>query len=94
MTDAIIGAVVRLASPLGQWGARLRAILARRPWLRLVVGPMILLVAAALAVMALLAGRHRLALLTLFIALPLATISLILCRDKNDGNGSDDGSGQ
>ncbi|MCZ8152443.1 MAG: hypothetical protein O9292_08665 [Rhodobacteraceae bacterium] len=83
MTDTIIGAVVRLASPLGQWGARLRAGLARRPWLRLVMGPLILLVAAGCAVMALLAGRHGLALLTLFIALPLATLCLILCRDKD-----------
>ena len=83
MTETIIGAVARLASPLGPWTARLRAGLARRPWLRLVVGPAILLIAAGCAVMALLAGRHGLAVLTLFIALPLATLCLILFRDKN-----------
>ena len=47
------------------------------------MGPLILLVAAGCALMALLAGRHGLALLTLFIALPLATLCLILCRDKD-----------
>lgn len=86
MTDAIIGMVARLASPIGKWGARLRAGLARWPWLRLAVAPVILLVAAGLALMALMAGRHGLALLTLFIALPLATACLILCHsdDKDD----------
>lgn len=86
MTDAIIEAVARLASPFSSLSARLREILVRRPWLRLVVAPLVLLLAAALSVMALLAGRHGLAVLTLFIALPLATLCLILCRDK-DGDG-------
>lgn len=84
MTDQIIGMVARLASPIGKWGTRLRGWLARWPWLRLAVAPVILLVAAVLALMSLMAGRHDLALLKLFIALPLATACLILCHRSDD----------
>lgn len=80
-------AVARLASPLGQWGGRLRAGLRHRPWLRVMIAPTILLLAAVLAVLGLLAGRQDLVVLTLFIALPLATLCLILCRDQDDGDG-------
>lgn len=81
MTDTIIGAVARLASPLAHLGSRVRAGMGRHPWLRIVVGPVILLAAAALAILALLAGRPGLAVLVLFVALPLATLCIILCRD-------------
>ena len=76
---------LRLASPRGPLRHSLRRAVANRPWLRLVVAPFVLLLAAALALAALAAGRHGLALLTLFIALPLATFCLILCRDPGDG---------
>lgn len=84
MTEDFVQAVARAASPLVRLGAHLRAGLARWPWLRLAVAPVILLVAAGLALMALLAGRHGLAMLTLFVALPLATLCLILCRDPDE----------
>lgn len=88
MTEAIIVAVARLAAPLAPFSARLRDFLARRPWLRLIIAPVILVAAACLAIFALLSGHHGLALLTLFIALPLATFCMILCREKNgDGEG-------
>ena len=80
---------MRLASPKGRLRAGLRRVTASRPWLRLVIAPFILLVAAALALLALLAGRHGLALLALFIALPLATLCLILCRDLGDTEAGD-----
>lgn len=89
MTDAIFGMMARLASPFAQGGARLRALLVRRPWLRLAVAPVILLAAAGLALMALLAGRHDLVALTLFIALPFATACLILCHRPDDDTDHD-----
>lgn len=84
MTETIFGTVARLAAPLNRLGTALRVGLARRPWLRLVVAPLILVGAAGVALMALLAGRHGLALLTLFVALPLATLCLILCRGADE----------
>lgn len=84
MTDAIVRMVARLASPIGKWGARLRRRLARWPWLRLVLAPLILIVTAVMALMSLIAGRHDLTLLKLFIALPLATACLIFCYSPDD----------
>lgn len=89
MADSMIEAMMRLASPLGRVQSRLKRAFRPWPWLRLVVAPVVLLSAAILALTALLAGRHGLALLTLFIALPLATFCLILCRDRGPEDDTD-----
>lgn len=89
MTDTMIEAMMRLASPLGRFRHRVRRAVTARPWLRLAVAPVVLLLAALLALTALMAGRHGLALLTLFIALPVATLCLILCRDPGDDGRQD-----
>lgn len=83
MTETFFGTLLRIASPLARWAGVWRGALARWPWLGLAVAPAVLVLAALVALNALLAGRHGFALMTLFVALPLATLCLILCRPED-----------
>lgn len=81
MSDRVLGLLVVLAAPTAYLAGRMQALKKLRGhWFALAVPPLLLITGAILGVVLLMRGKTELALLILFLALPVATAWLVLIQ--------------
>jgi ABC-type glycerol-3-phosphate transport system permease component len=85
MTDKVLGLIVLLAAPTAYLAARMQKVVKLRGhWVAMAVPPVLLILGAIWGVVLLTQGQSEMALLILFLALPVATAWVVLIQYMRD----------